>query len=150
VDLVFFEGFAIFLVVATLIGLKDPKKIPFAIKSIALFILIRSVFIMLTHLALPLRHSEIEFHSFFSKISGGNDMFFSSHTGLPYLIALIFWENKNLRYFFIGASIVFAVSVLLGHLHYSIDVFAAYFITYSIFHVSKRFFAKDYELANQI
>ena len=41
-------------------------------------------------------------------------------------MALTFWNNKFLRRFFLFASIVAGFSVLLGHLHYSIDVFAAF------------------------
>jgi membrane-associated phospholipid phosphatase len=79
-------------------------------------------------------------------LTSGNDMFFSSHTGLPFLMSLIFWGNYRLRIFFILASMILAASVLLGHLHYSIDVFAAYFITYTIFHIAQKFFKQDYEL----
>ena len=79
-------------------------------------------------------------------IFNGNDLFFSGHTGLPFLLALIFWENKKLRFLFLGFSVLFAVVVLLGHLHYSIDVFAAYFITYTIFHICKFLFKKDWQL----
>ncbi|MBI3904685.1 MAG: hypothetical protein HY309_03785 [Pseudomonas fluorescens] len=46
-------------------------------------------------------------------------------------------------------SVLFGISVLLGHLHYSIDVFGAFFITYSIFCLAKKFFPKDYWLAMQ-
>lgn len=146
VDFIFVEGFAILWIFLISLLIWDPKRIPFVIKSIAVFILIRSVFIMLTHLALPPDHSYLEPDSTFRYISAGNDMFFSSHAGLPYLVALNFWENKKLRFIFVAASIFFAVVVLLGHLHYSIDVLAAFFITYSIYHISRRLFPRDYEL----
>jgi len=38
------------------------------------------------------------------------------------------------------------VAVLLGHIHYSIDVFSALFITYGIFVIAKKVFARDYLL----
>jgi hypothetical protein len=135
-------GYAIFVFAVVLI--LKPKTIPFVLKSSALFILIRSAFIMLTHLGPFPTHSYIDQTSFFSPLNIGSDFFFSGHTGLPYLMALIYWDNKILRYISLGASILFGVSVLLGHLHYSIDVFAAFFITYSIFVIAKKFFAKDY------
>ena len=146
VDFIFFEGFAIFWTfVITLLILK-PHKIPFTVKSIAVFVLIRSIFITLTHLGLPPNHSFLDPDSTFHYLTFGNDMFFSSHTGLPFLMALIFWEDKKLRIIFISASLFFGTSVLLGHLHYSIDVFAAFFITYTIFHISRWAFRNDYEL----
>jgi hypothetical protein len=123
----------------------NPKTTPFVLKSTALFILIRSAFIMLTHLGPFPAHSFIDQTSMFSPLNIGSDFFFSGHTGLPFLIALIFWKNKFMRYFSLGASILFGVSVLLGHLHYSIDVFAAFFITYSIFVLSQKLFKLDYE-----
>jgi len=121
-----------------------PKTMPFVLKSAALFILIRSAFIMLTHLGPFPTHSYIDETSFFSPLNIGSDFFFSGHTGLPFLIALIFWENKLMRNFSIGASILFGISVLLGHLHYSIDVFAAFFITYTIFVIAQKFFKNEY------
>lgn len=39
-----------------------------------------------------------------------------------------------------------AALVLLGHLHYSIDVFAAFFIVYVIFIIAKRVFKGEYEM----
>jgi len=149
VDFIFLEGMGIFLVILALLLLRDPKKIPFALKSIATFVLIRSVFIMLTHMAVPPVHSYIDPTSTFRYMTAGNDMFFSSHTGLPFLMALVFWSNKKLRLFFLLTSIVFAISVLMGHLHYSIDVFAAFFITYSIFHIAQRLFPGDYKLVDK-
>ena len=39
--------------------------------------------------------------------------------------------------------------VLLGHFHYSIDVFAAFFIAYGIADLAKKFFAKEYAFIHQ-
>jgi hypothetical protein len=121
---------------------------PFVIKSVALFTLIRSVFVSLTHIS-PFPTHAIISSPFFNKevftgIFTGNDLFFSGHTGIPFLLALIFWEHKNLRIVFLSFSFMFAVVVLLGHLHYSIDVLSAFFITFSIFHICKVFFKKDW------
>lgn len=149
VNFIFFEGFFIFWVFIALLFIFHPQKTPFVIKSIAMFILIRSVFISLTHLGLPPNHAILEQSDTLHYTTSGNDMFFSSHTGLPFLMSLMFWDNKILRYILIGASFFFGASVLLGHLHYSIDVFAAFFITYGIFHVSRKVFQKDYKLAEE-
>jgi hypothetical protein len=78
-------------------------------------------------------------------ITSGNDLFFSGHTGLPFLIALIFWDHIYLRALFLGSSVVFGVIVLLSHLHYSIDVFSAFFITYSIYHIAIKLFQNDFD-----
>jgi membrane-associated phospholipid phosphatase len=63
-------------------------------------------------------------------------------------MALIFWKNKILRYTFIFLSVFFGVIVLLGHIHYSIDVLAAFFITYTIWHISEKLFKKELEYFN--
>ena len=140
-------GYAIFVIVTVL--LLKPKTMPFVLKSSALFILIRSAFIMLTHLGPFPTHSYIDQTSFFSPLNIGSDFFFSGHAGLPYLIALIYWDNKFMRDVSLLASILFGVSVLLGHLHYSIDVFAAFFITYSIFVLSQKLFTADFKVFNR-
>lgn len=77
----------------------------------------------------------------------GDDLFFSGHVGLTYLMALIFWRTPLLRYIYLALSVMFAVVVLLGHLHYSIDVFAAYFITYTIYTMASRWFKHDFARA---
>lgn len=146
VDLVFFDGFVIFWLIVVFLLISDPHKIPFTLKSIATFVLIRSAFIILTHIAEPLNHSFLDTNWFFSLITTGNDLFFSSHTGLPFLMALIYWENKKIRYIFLFATVFFGTAVLLGHLHYSIDVFAALFITYGISHIAQKLFPQDYQL----
>ena len=78
----------------------------------------------------------------------GGDYFFSGHTGLPFLLTLLFWDNVFLRVLFFVSSIFFGVVVLLGHLHYSIDVLSAFFITYTIYHLSEAFFPKDKKMFN--
>jgi hypothetical protein len=149
VNFIFVDGFVILWAVMLILLILNPHKIPFTIKSVGVFILIRSAFITLTHLGMPPVSSYIEPNNLLEYISSGNDMFFSSHTGLPYLMALIFWNNLRLRIFFILSSLIFASSVLLGHLHYSIDVFAAYFITHSIFQINRKIFLKDYDMASK-
>lgn len=146
VNFIFFYGFAIFWVFVIILLVHEPKKIPFTLKSIAIFVLVRSIFITLTHLATPPLHSYLDPDTIFRVMTSSDDLFFSSHTGLPFLMALVFWENKILKTIFMLASLFFGASVLLGHLHYSIDVFAAFFITYGIFHISRTFFKKDLEL----
>ena len=151
VDVIFVYGpFVLWLFVMALF-LYDPKKIPFIFKSVALFIIIRSVFITLTHIGpfpdqVPL---DLNPANWFNKFSFGGDLFFSAHTGLPYLMSLVFWDNKLLRSIFILTAIFFGIIVLLGHLHYSIDVISAFFITYAIYHIAEIFFKKDKLLFDQ-
>lgn len=144
-----FEFF--FVYIAIMLGLfvitlclRFRKTAPFLIKTVSLFIIIRSIFVSLTHIGpFPLK---LELSSnMLNFITSGNDLFFSGHTGLPFLIALIFWDHLYIRILFLSASIVLGGTALLAHLHYSIDVFAAFFITYSIYHIAIKLFKKDYE-----
>lgn len=147
VDLVFLEGFMLFIALVAALSIHKPSRVPFVLKASALFIFTRAIFITLTHLAPPAHTATVQTAGFLeSLLSGsGDDLFFSGHTGFPYLMALIFWQNKYFRWLFLAISIFFGGAVLLGHLHYSIDVFSAFFITYGIFNIAKRIFKKDYE-----
>jgi hypothetical protein len=141
-DGAFVYGSFLFFFVLVFFLLNKPKSIPFVVKSVSLFYIIRSVFISLTHIG-PFP-SQIIIHSdILSKITFGGDLFFSGHTGLPFLIALIFWKDKIIRNIFLFFSLSFAIVVLLAHMHYSIDVLSAWFITYSIYHIALFIFRKD-------
>ncbi|OGF69136.1 hypothetical protein A3H65_00950 [Candidatus Giovannonibacteria bacterium RIFCSPLOWO2_02_FULL_45_14] len=143
VDWIFIYGSFIFWLFVAVLCLMKPNRVPFALKSIALFVLIRSIFISLTHLGPFPDQIYINPESIINKFTSGADLFFSAHTGLPFLMALTFWNQKVLRIFFLTSSVVFGAVVLLGHLHYSIDVLSAFFITYTIFHLSEIAFAKE-------
>ena len=148
VDTIFVYGpVLMWIFVAGLLAI-HPQRIPFLIKSTGLFYLIRSIFISLTHIAPPTVHAIIPSTGIFGYLGSGADLFFSAHTGFPFLLALMFWENKNLRVFFIILSLVFGVVVLLGHLHYSIDVLSAFFISYGIYRIAEIIFHKDKMLWN--
>ena len=147
---IFVYGSVILFFIVLFVLIKKLNCMPFAMKSLALFTLIRSAFVTLTHISAFPTHiiinSSFFTDKFFNPIFTGNDLFFSGHTGLPFLLALMFWKHKNLRIVFLGFSVVFAIVVLLGHIHYSIDVFSAYFITYSIFQICKFLFKKEWEI----
>lgn len=149
VHLIFSEGAILFVLILTAILLYEPKYIPFALKSVAVFVLVRSFFLILTHLAPPVHEIYINPTDYIARISSGDDLFFSAHTGLPFLLAFIFWNQKRQRYFFFICSVIGGAVVLLGHLHYSIDVFSALFISFGIFHICKNLFSKDYKLITQ-
>ena len=114
---IFVYGSVLLLVIGIFVGLKRVNCMPFTMKSVAIFTLIRSFFVSLTHIsAFPTRvtiNSSFFNGETFNGIFTGNDLFFSGHTGLPFLLALIFWENKTLRIIFFGFSILFSIVVLL-------------------------------------
>ncbi|MFA6091078.1 MAG: phosphatase PAP2-related protein [Candidatus Gracilibacteria bacterium] len=132
-----------------------PRYVLFTIKSIALFVIIRAFFISLTHLGVNPHEivfdpGNIGFWFYDFLYNTKNDFFFSGHTGLPFLMALIFYNDSFWRKVFFTTSLVFGISVIIAHMHYSIDVFAAPFITYSIYTIAEKIFKKDRMLINSI
>ena len=144
-DFIVSEGIAFLVAFIVLLCIWEPKIIPFVVRSITVFYLVRSAFVVMTHLA-PVPNRIYSDFAHLRYFTSGSDLFFSGHTGLPFLLSLIFWDNKPLRYIFIGISAIEAVAVILGHLHYTIDVFSAYFIAFGIYHIALKSFKEDYKL----
>ncbi len=126
-------------------GLAAEQAKPFALKAIALFLLVRAVFVALTHMAPspidPQKPGAVLQFDFLRQRP-----FFSGHTGLPFLAALAFWHIPQWRAFYLALTAFFGAVVLLGHYHYSIDMLAALFITHGVFQISCWLFGRDYAL----
>jgi len=143
VGYLFVYGASVLIVIILFLVLHHPKRIPFLLHSLSLFYFIRAAFVSMTHLGpFPLQ-AQLNAGELALRFFGGNDLFFSGHTGVPFLMALMFWHIPRLRYFFLAASVFFGVVVLLGHLHYTIDVFSAFFITFGIYHLALWLFPKE-------
>ncbi len=143
-EVLFVHGAIMLTLFVAALCFKFRETAPFLLKTVSLFIIVRATFVSMTHIGpyptkLDLESALLDF------ITSGNDLFFSGHTGLPFLIALIFWNHLYVRLLFIVSSVIFGVIVLLSHLHYTIDVAAAFFITYSIYHIAIKLFKRDYE-----
>ncbi len=147
-DVGVFFVYGMFLLVAfiTALCLSHPNRIAFVLHSLTLFVLIRSVFVSLTHVGAFTTQLPSDFGPTITNMFFGADHFFSGHTGAPFLMALIFWRDALLRYIFLAWSAFFGVVVLLGHLHYTIDVASAFFITYGIFHLAQWLMPSDWQL----
>ena len=142
---------ALFSIVAGVIYMFSlrPRFILFTLKAIALFIMIRALFISLTHVGIHpsnIYPGDGLFDQIYTYLNFQTGFFFSGHTGLPFLMALIFWERFRARIIFLALSLIFGISVLLAHIHYSIDVLAAPFMAYGIFKIAQYFFPRDYKL----
>lgn len=142
VDGIFIYGPILFWIFVGALCIIKPRKIPFTAKNIALFVFIRSIFITLTHIGPYPTHLVIS-PNIIDRFTFGGDLFFSGHTGAPFLMALVFWDDIRLRFTFIATAIFFGVIVLLAHLHYSIDVLSAFFITYAIYRIAEIVFRED-------
>lgn len=142
----FVYGMFIMIAFITLLCLYYPKRAPFVLHSLTLFILVRSAFVSMTHVGNFTTQAISTFGPGITMQFFGADHFFSGHAGAPFLMALIFWDNRALRYIFLAWSVFFSIVVLLGHLHYTIDVFSAFFITFGIYHIARRFFPREHAL----
>ncbi len=118
-----------------------PRRMPFLIFMLSLFIAIRSVFISLSPIGPPkdmMDMSKLDF--LFSQIMGTwtfqNEFVFSGHTSIPFLFFL-FFETYWLRTLCLTGSIVMGLCVLLSHNHYTVDVLGAFFVSYSIYRLSE-------------
>lgn len=128
-----------------------PKYLLFGLKAVALFTVTRAFFLSLTHIGLyptqVLFNADAVSFRFYELFTFRGNFFFSGHTGFPFLMALIFWNVKPWRFFFFALSFVLGITVLFAHVHYSIDVFAAPFMTYGVYTVTRKLFPKDFELS---
>lgn len=116
--------------------MKDIHKI---ILQFSMLMIIRSFFMVLTHLSIPLDAQIITgVPSFLKGFYFENDLFFSGHTSIPFMAFLLF-RNEKIGIIFLAISILMAITVLFMHVHYSIDVFAAFFITYGVYRIGEWF-----------
>ena len=144
------EGALITIAFSIILILAKPQYILFALKAAAIFIATRAVFVSVTHIGIYPGQVGPDPTGIFDHIYTGLGLeagfFFSGHTGLPFLMALIFWDERFWRYAYLVISIVFGIAVLFAHVHYSIDVLAAPYMAYGIFKMSQYFFPEDYKL----
>jgi hypothetical protein len=137
---IFVYGIAVVLFIFIVYALfYQPKKFHYSIGMLSLFLCIRSAFLILTHLKAPIGAINISSPGIFYILSYSNDLFFSGHAGIPFLGFLIY-KNKKIKYFMLSASIILAITSLLMHVHYSIDVASSYFITYGVYKIGNRLF----------
>ena len=152
-NLIIIEGALFSIVVGVLFVLSKPRYILFSLKALALLIVIRALFISLTHIGIYPGNIDPGlgfFSGIYTYLNFQTGFFFSGHTALPILMAFIFWDRRAVRIAFLALSLVFGVAVLLAHIHYSIDVFAAPFMAYGIFKLAQYLFPRDYELTQSL
>jgi hypothetical protein len=107
----------------------------------SLLLILRSVFMIFTHVSTPAGSIAVHFPGAFSKLYFENDMFFSGHTAMPFLGFYLF-QRSWFRYVYLVGAIVMGIVVLAMHLHYSVDVFAAFFMTYASYKMGSALLGK--------
>jgi hypothetical protein len=142
-DFLFVYGMlAIILVIAIHVIFVHVKEFHTVVLQFSLLIMMRSFFITLTHIAQPADARIItSLPGILSLFTFRNDLFFSGHTAVPFLAFLLFRKEK-IGIFFLIMTIVMAITVLFMHVHYSIDVFSAFFITFGTYKLGQYFCKK--------
>lgn len=143
------EGALGAIAISVILILAKPQYLLFTLKAGALFIATRAIFIAATHIGIYPGQVNPD-NGFFDRIYTGlgleGGFFFSGHTGLPLLMSLVFWDEKFWRYAYMILAILFGIAVLFAHVHYTIDVLAAPYMTYGTFKIAQFLFPADYEL----
>ncbi len=129
------------LVVAIITLIKDPKQLMFAIQVYTLMVVVRIAAMYLLPLEPPakmiiLSDPFVEFFGTGQTLT--KDLFFSGHTATLFILFLVSGK-KIIKIVFLISTIMVAISVLLQHVHYTIDVFAAVFFTYACYKLILKF-----------
>ncbi|MBE0551603.1 MAG: hypothetical protein IH619_04410 [Ignavibacterium sp.] len=129
------------IVVAIATLFKYPNRLMFAIQLYTLMVLVRIVAMFLLPLEPPstmiiLNDPFVEFFGTGQTLT--KDLFFSGHTATLFILFLVA-ENKIIKSVFLISTIVVAISVILQHVHYTIDVIAAVFFTYACYKLLLKF-----------
>lgn len=120
------------LIIAIITLARDPANLLTAIQAYIVLTLFRSLALFLLPLNPP--PGMILLNDPFVQMFGHGDvltkdLFFSGHTSTLFLLFLTS-KGKVLKGIFLSCAIIVGISVLLQHVHYSIDVFCAPFFSY--------------------
>lgn len=117
----------------------QPVKLVFAFQLYVLMVTVRIIGMYLLPLEPPATLIVLNdpFVLFGTGQTLTKDLFFSGHTATLFILFLV-EEKKILRSVFLICTVVVAITVLIQHVHYTIDVFAAVFFTYTCYVVLKK------------
>ena len=134
-------GLIYFSIVFTVyLFIKKPEALMFTIQVYVLVIVVRIIVMYVVPFNPPARMIRLDdpFVQFFG--TGQiltKDLFFSGHTAIVFLFYLVA-ESKKIKAIFLIITIIVALSLLLQHVHYTVDVIAAPFFTYGCFVIVKK------------
>ena len=118
---------------------KEPDKLLIAMQAYGLMVIFRTIAMYLVPLEPP--ETILLLNDPFVQLFGKGeiltkDLFFSGHTATLFLLFLL-TEKKTLKFIFLISTFIVGISVLLQHVHYSIDVFIAPFVAYGSYRIIK-------------
>ncbi|MDD3559267.1 MAG: phosphatase PAP2 family protein [Melioribacteraceae bacterium] len=125
---------------------KSPNRLMVIFQSYGTLVFFRIISMYL----LPLDPPEmlIPLDDPFVQLFGGGvilekDLFFSGHTSTMFLLYLGA-DRKKMKYIFLAATIFVGLSVIIQHVHYSVDVFVAPFFAFAAFKSATFIYNKVY------
>jgi membrane-associated phospholipid phosphatase len=139
------------LLTGIIILIRNPLRLVLALQIYTLLILVRMIAMYSVPFnpppaMIPLNDPFVQFFGTGNLLT--KDLFFSGHTATLFLLYLVI-DKKPFKRIFLLLTIVVAVSVLLQHVHYFIDVFAAPFFTFGCYvivkNVRNRYFYNSFE-----
>jgi membrane-associated phospholipid phosphatase len=135
-------GAAAFIALAVAAAVsRERGRWPFLARSYALVLAARAGLMTLTPLHIPAGAVSVDHGFWYSSVgrhlTTHHDLFFSMHTAMPFLGALVF-RDKPVRLACGLLSILMGATVLLLKTHYSIDVAGAFLVTYALYHFQRR------------
>ena len=116
---------------------KAPERLLLALQCYGMMVIFRTIAMYLMPLEAPSTLLPLN-DPFVQLFGGGNilekDLFFSGHTATLFLLFLLI-KKRKLKIIFLIFTLLVAVSVILQHVHYSIDVFVAPFFAYTSYKI---------------
>ena len=137
------------LIIAIVFFLQEPVQLLNAIQSFIILDLFRIVTLYVMPLNPP--PGMVSLNDPFVQMFGSGsvltkDLFFSGHTATLFLLFLTS-KRKILKGVFLASAVIVGISVLLQHVHYSIDVISAPFFSFGSVKlaelIKKRYFPKS-------
>ena len=119
----------------------QPKRVPFLVFLLAVYLAVRTAFVFLSPIGHPAGMVDMRLHDFiFSRLLGTwtftNEFVFSGHTAIPFLFFL-FFRSRGLKALMLAGSVTMGACVLLSRNHYTVDVLAAFLVGYAIYGLSE-------------
>ena len=119
---------------------EPPDRAPFFLWAYALIVATRAVFTVLTPLGIPPGAPSFEdfpLRSVLQYFDFRYTFFFSGQTAFNFF-GFMLARRAWVRWACLGFSLVLAACVLMSRLHYSVDVGAAFLITYAVAGLARR------------
>jgi hypothetical protein len=115
--------------------IRSPYRLLMGIQLYALMVIVRMLCMYFVPLEPPVTHLPLQdpFVEFFGTGTMlTKDLFFSGHTATLFILFLIA-DKGFFKYFLLGGLLLVVLLVILQHVHYTIDVVAAFFVTYGCY-----------------